>query len=31
VFGLFMVLAVMFQPKGLIGLWDRVTAKRRSA
>jgi branched-chain amino acid transport system permease protein len=22
VFGLFMVAAVMFQPKGLIGIWD---------
>lgn len=28
VFGVFMVLAVMFQPRGLIGLWDRWSAGR---
>ena len=30
VFGLVMVLAVMFQPKGLIGLWDRFGVKPRA-
>lgn len=28
VFGLFMVLSVMFQPRGLIGLWDRWFANK---
>jgi len=27
VFGVFMVLAVLFQPRGLIGLWDRLRAR----
>ncbi len=31
VFGIFMVVSVMFQPKGLINLWDKLVAKRRSA
>ena len=31
VFGLFMVAAVMFQPKGLIGLWDRAWSKGKPA
>jgi branched-chain amino acid transport system permease protein len=31
VFGLFMVLVVLFQPKGLIGLWDRFQARRPGA
>jgi len=29
VFGIFMVLAVLFQPRGLIGLWDRWQRRRR--
>jgi len=28
VFGVFMVLAVLFQPRGLIGLWDKLRARR---
>ena len=31
VFGLFMVAVVLFQPKGLIGLWDWLLARRRAA
>jgi branched-chain amino acid transport system permease protein len=31
VFGLFMVCVVLFQPKGLIGIWDGWMAKRRAA
>ena len=31
VFGLFMVAVVLFQPKGLIGIWDGWMAKRRAA
>jgi len=31
VFGLVMVAVVLFQPKGLIGIWDGWTARRRSA
>jgi branched-chain amino acid transport system permease protein len=30
VFGLFMVAVVLFQPKGLIGIWDGWMAKRRT-
>lgn len=30
VFGLFMVLAVLFQPRGLIGLWDRRRGPQRA-
>lgn len=29
VFGIFMVVAVLFQPRGLIGLWDRVRGRAR--
>ena len=29
VFGLFMVLVVIFQPRGLIGIWDRVVGQCR--
>lgn len=29
VFGLVMIAVVLFQPKGLIGLWDRLVARRR--
>ena len=28
VFGLFMVIAVLFQPKGLVGLWDQFATRR---
>ncbi|RZS85129.1 branched-chain amino acid ABC transporter permease [Pigmentiphaga kullae] len=28
VFGVFMVLAVLFQPRGLIGLWDKLRGRR---
>lgn len=31
VFGLFMVLAVMFQPRGLVGLWPRRWRRRQAA
>ena len=31
VFGLFMVAVVLFQPKGVIGIWDGWMAKRRTA
>ena len=31
VFGLFMVAVVLFQPKGLIGLWDALLARRKVA
>ncbi len=31
VFGVVMVLVVLFQPKGLIGLWDWLIARRRAA
>jgi branched-chain amino acid transport system permease protein len=31
VFGLFMVVVVLFQPKGLIGIWDGWMARRRAA
>jgi branched-chain amino acid transport system permease protein len=30
VFGVFMVLAVLFQPKGLVGFWDHFATRRRS-
>ena len=30
VFGVFMVAVVLFQPKGLIGIWDGWMGKRRS-
>lgn len=30
VFGVFMVAVVLFQPKGLIGVWDSAMAKRRA-
>lgn len=30
VFGLVMVLAVLFQPRGLIGLWESLIARRRA-
>jgi branched-chain amino acid transport system permease protein len=30
VFGLVMVLAVLFQPRGLIGLWEALIARRRA-
>jgi branched-chain amino acid transport system permease protein len=29
VFGLFMVAVVLFEPKGVVGLWDRFTRRRR--
>jgi len=29
VFGIFMVMVVMFQPKGLIGLWDNLIQRRK--
>lgn len=31
VFGVVMVAVVLFQPKGLIGIWDHLTARRRMA
>lgn len=31
VFGVVMVAVVMFQPKGLIGLWDALAARRKAA
>ena len=31
VFGVFMLAVVLFQPKGLIGLWDGWMARRRTA
>ncbi|MEO8858957.1 MAG: branched-chain amino acid ABC transporter permease [Burkholderiaceae bacterium] len=31
VFGVFMVAVVLYQPKGLIGIWDRLRADRPSA
>lgn len=31
VFGMFMVAVVLFQPKGLIGIWDAWIARRRAA
>ena len=31
VFGIFMVAVILFQPTGLIGLWDRLRARKRTA
>jgi branched-chain amino acid transport system permease protein len=31
VFGLVMVLVVLFQPKGLIGVWEQLTTRRRTS
>jgi branched-chain amino acid transport system permease protein len=31
VFGLVMVLVVLFQPKGLMGVWDALLARRSPA
>jgi branched-chain amino acid transport system permease protein len=31
VFGVVMVAVVLFQPKGLIGVWDALTVRRQAA